>query len=76
MKYEAKSEVENIGSPMTAQAFAVLGGGRIAYVKPVRSEDVHTLYPEAPEMQPGMHCLLYTSPSPRDQRGSRMPSSA
>ena len=24
----------------------------------------------------GMGCLLYTSPSPRDQRGSRMPSSA
>ena len=24
----------------------------------------------------GMTCLLYTSPSPRDQRGSRMPSSA
>ena len=24
----------------------------------------------------GTHCLLYTSPSPRDQRGSRMPSSA
>ena len=23
-----------------------------------------------------MICLLYTSPSPRDQRGSRMPSSA
>ena len=22
------------------------------------------------------YCLLYTSPSPRDQRGSRMPSSA
>ena len=27
----------------------------------------------APEVY---HCLLYTSPSPRDQRGSRMPSSA
>ena len=25
---------------------------------------------------PGQLCLLYTSPSPRDQRGSRMPSSA
>ena len=25
---------------------------------------------------PAWHCLLYTSPSPRDQRGSRMPSSA
>ena len=24
----------------------------------------------------GIPCLLYTSPSPRDQRGSRMPSSA
>ena len=24
----------------------------------------------------GNSCLLYTSPSPRDQRGSRMPSSA
>ena len=24
----------------------------------------------------GEICLLYTSPSPRDQRGSRMPSSA
>ena len=24
----------------------------------------------------GYACLLYTSPSPRDQRGSRMPSSA
>ena len=24
----------------------------------------------------GSTCLLYTSPSPRDQRGSRMPSSA
>ena len=23
-----------------------------------------------------LSCLLYTSPSPRDQRGSRMPSSA
>ena len=26
--------------------------------------------------QPDGVCLLYTSPSPRDQRGSRMPSSA
>ena len=26
--------------------------------------------------EPIRNCLLYTSPSPRDQRGSRMPSSA
>ena len=29
-----------------------------------------------PEKCPAKDCLLYTSPSPRDQRGSRMPSSA
>jgi hypothetical protein len=39
---------------MSAQALAVLGGGKIAYVKPIRSEDVHSLYPEAPELQPGL----------------------
>ena len=30
----------------------------------------------AEEGEEGAVCLLYTSPSPRDQRGSRMPSSA
>ena len=44
-----------------------------------RVEDVAT--PEAFERDPALvhqfyNCLLYTSPSPRDQRGSRMPSSA
>ena len=39
---------------MSAQAFAVLGGGKIAYVKPIRSEDVHSLYPQAPELEPGL----------------------
>ena len=28
------------------------------------------------ELRQSCNCLLYTSPSPRDQRGSRMPSSA
>ena len=28
------------------------------------------------EVEDIQRCLLYTSPSPRDQRGSRMPSSA
>ena len=31
---------------------------------------------EAKEQGATLVCLLYTSPSPRDQRGSRMPSSA
>src|SRR4029077_5140560 len=40
---------------MNEQAFAILGGGKIASLKPIRSEDVHKLYPQAPELQPGMH---------------------
>ena len=34
------------------------------------------LRPEPKERGKAPACLLYTSPSPRDQRGSRMPSSA
>ena len=34
-----------------------------------------TLEKKHPDFHPKT-CLLYTSPSPRDQRGSRMPSSA
>ena len=33
-------------------------------------------YPLNSEVEFYISCLLYTSPSPRDQRGSRMPSSA
>ncbi|HTS40059.1 MAG TPA: DUF1150 domain-containing protein [Xanthobacteraceae bacterium] len=54
MKNEVKYQLENGHPMMSTQAFAVLGGGKIAYVKPIRSEDVHSLYPEAPEMQPGI----------------------
>ena len=54
MKTQMKSELENHEPVMTPQAFAVLGGGKIAYVKSIRSEDVHSLYPEAPEMAPGV----------------------
>jgi hypothetical protein len=39
---------------MSEQAFAILGGGKIAYLKSIRSEDVHKLYPQAPELEPGM----------------------
>ena len=35
-----------------------------------------TLTTSDPEGGLDLFCLLYTSPSPRDQRGSRMPSSA
>jgi len=41
--------------PITPEALAHLGDGRIAYVKTVRSEDVSALFPnaEVPQMPPG-----------------------
>jgi hypothetical protein len=39
---------------MSPEAFAVLGGGKIAYIKAIRSEDVPSLFPQAPEIEPGM----------------------
>ena len=45
---------------------AYLSGSNAAYV-----EELYELYLHDPNA-----CLLYTSPSPQDQRGSRMPSSA
>lgn len=39
---------------ITIEALAHLGEGLIAYVKPVRSEDVPGLFPQAPEIAPGL----------------------
>ena len=36
------------------EALAHLGDGEIAYVKTIRSEDVRTLFPQVPEIQPGL----------------------
>ena len=39
---------------ISEEALALLGGGKIAYVKSIRSEDAARLFPQAPELQPGM----------------------
>ena len=39
-------------------------------------DDIVDIYQVCFPLEPVKNCLLYTSPSPRDQRGSRMPSSA
>ncbi len=38
---------------MPPDIFEQLGGGHIAYIKPVRSDDVQELFPGAPELAPG-----------------------
>ena len=39
---------------ISPEALALLGGGKIAYVKSIRSEDVPTLFPQAPQIAPGL----------------------
>ena len=49
---EAQTVTElNAVSP---EALANLGEGLIAYVKPIKSEDVPGLFPQAPEIAPGL----------------------
>ena len=33
---------------ISPEALAAIGGGKIAYVKAIRSEDLNTLFPQAP----------------------------
>jgi len=48
-------KTETTASPaITPDALAHLGDGRIAYVKTISSEDVKTLFPQAPQIAPGV----------------------
>jgi hypothetical protein len=38
---------------ISPEALQVLGGGKLAYVKTIRSEDVRKHFPQAPELEPG-----------------------
>ena len=40
--------------PISLEALAGLGDGKIAYIKSIRSEDVRTLFPQAPQLAPGL----------------------
>ncbi len=50
MNKEFVSHTPNI-SP---EALAHLGDGQIAYIKAIRSEDVPAMFPQAPEIAPGL----------------------
>jgi len=39
---------------ITQEALARLGDGRLAYVRVIRSEDVSSLFPQAPKIAPGL----------------------
>jgi hypothetical protein len=59
MEKESRAMTNNmINEPnrtnMSPEALAGLGGGRIAYVKAIRSEDVQSLFPQVPDIAPGI----------------------
>lgn len=39
---------------LTDDQLASLGGGRIAYLRPIRSEELSRFFPAAPPVQPGL----------------------
>jgi hypothetical protein len=45
---------EKTTTAITPDALAHLGDGQIAYVKTIRSEDVQKLFPQAPQIAPGV----------------------
>jgi len=56
------------GQPLDLQSLnlaelANLGLGDVAYVKPLRSDDVARLFPQAPKLQPGMELFALLSAS-------------
>jgi hypothetical protein len=42
---------------------AALGEGEVAYVKPLLSDDVHRLFPQAPEIRKGLQLFALLSAS-------------
>ena len=41
-------------APLTEEQFAHLGGGSLAYVRAILSEDVSRVFPQAPPLEPGL----------------------
>ena len=80
-KHQRKSALEGIPKdlPQLARAARITSrAARVGYDFPDRVMLFDKLQEEINELAAELFddCLLYTSPSPRDQRGSRMPSSA
>ncbi|MGY6248461.1 BQ00720 family protein [Bosea thiooxidans] len=45
-------------SPLTPAEFAALGAGEVAYVKPMTSDELMRIFPQAPKIESGLN--LYT----------------
>jgi hypothetical protein len=58
-----KSEVKDNVIRLGPAEFAALGEGQVAYVKPMQSDEVQRLFPQAPAMAPGLQLFALLSAS-------------
>ena len=68
-QYFQKQKIEGRMIPLPG---AICAGCGLAWTSSLKERE----FIEKQIQEGNISCLLYTSPSPRDQRGSRMPSSA
>ena len=54
MNKSKTTETKTTSPVITQDALAHLGDGQLAYVKAIRSEDVAAMFPQAPQIAPGM----------------------
>ena len=59
MNIETKAPTIHLG----AAEFAALGEGEVAYVKPMQSDEVRRLFPQAPAIAPGLQLFALLSAS-------------
>ena len=52
------NEITSREPMISPEALALLGGGKIAYVKTIRSEDVRKQFPQAPQLRAG-HAAVF-----------------
>ncbi|MBQ0823284.1 DUF1150 domain-containing protein [Microvirga terrae] len=60
MNFDIKHHVEPV---LGVAELASLGVGQMAYVKPLESDEVARLFPQAPKLEPGMRLFALLSAS-------------
>ena len=58
----SNSKLQN-GEFLDKAELAALGEGQMAYVKPILSDEITRLFPQAPEIQPGLKLFALLSAS-------------
>lgn len=53
-----QDRISTHGTPLTPAEFAALGTGEVAYVKPMTSDELMRIFPQAPKIESGLK--LYT----------------